>query len=219
MRTSKDRKISRCKVSTYNGFDIIKVEVSYFHRNIFLGEYDSSYIDKIVRYYSFCKEGENKKPSQEYDVRCDVSEEVKKCIDKFIEDDSLYFTNEEIEKYVHRPNRKCDWRYGYESLMCIMRQHKKADKRMKILLEDRLTDANFHAESGYLAEGKYKEFEELCAMVYKFPEIFTVKTLTMRKPLKMFNGIEKGIGNAINEYLKSVGIKDTEVCVSHEKID
>ena len=56
-------------------------------------------------------------------------------------------------------------------------------------------------------------------MVYKFPEIFTVKTLTMRKPLKMFNGIEKGIGNAINEYLKSVGIKDTEVCVSHEKID
>ena len=105
-------------------------------------------------------------------------------IDNFIKDDSIYFTAEEREKYVYRPNRKCDYGYGYDSLMKLLKEHQKADKRMKILIEDRLEDANFHAECGLLANGDYEGYIELVRKDYKFREKFEVYTETECKRIK-----------------------------------
>ena len=140
--------------------------------------------------------------------------ECKECIDNFIKDDSIYFTAEEREKYVYKPNHKCGWVYGYDSLMKLLKEHQKASKRMKILIEDRLTDANFHSESGLLSEGKYDEFTALVRKTFKFREKFEVMTETECKRIKDPKQFEEGLAKVIEEYLKSQGVKDTSVRVN-----
>jgi hypothetical protein len=97
--------------------------------------------------------------------------------------------------------------------MKVMREHKKADKRMKWFLEERLHDANFHYEAGLLAEGKYDEFEAYAAKEYTFKEKFEVYTKTQRKRIKDPKKLEDGLNKVISDYLASQGIKDTSVVV------
>jgi hypothetical protein len=54
--------------------------------------------------------------------------------------------------------------------MKLLKEHQKADKRMKILIEDRLVDANFSSEAGLLANGDYEGYIELVRKDYKFHE-------------------------------------------------
>ena len=169
MSVRSGRKTSRYPLDVYKGFRIIKVKIIEYYRSSFSREY-TNYPEKIETHYTFCKEGEEKRPSQDYNVWAKTQHECIECIDKFIKDNSLYYTHEEREKYVYKPNQKCGWGYGYESLMKLLKAHQKADKRMKILIEDRLTDANFHAESGFLSEGKYDEFIKIVRKTYPFRE-------------------------------------------------
>ena len=210
MSTNSGRKTSRNKMTTYKGFDIIQVIVIYYYKPSY-SKYYTNIVDKREVHYDFCKEGESNRPSQAYECGVKNVAECKECIDKFIEDDTLYFTAEEREKYVYKPNRKCAWGYGYDSLMKIMREHQKADKRMKILLEDRLNGANFHAEAGFLSKEDYKGFEELVANDYKFNEKFEVYTHTMCKRIKDPKSLTEGLNKVISDYLASQGIKDTSV--------
>jgi hypothetical protein len=94
-----------------------------------------------------------------------------------------------------------------------MREHQKASKRIKILLEDRLEDANFHTECGYLANHDYEGFEKLVTKDYTFKEKFEVYTMTQRKRIKDPKSLEEGLNKAIEDYLASQGIKDTSVKV------
>lgn len=84
---------------------------------------------------------------------------------------------------------------------------------MKILIEDRLEDANFHSESGLLSEGKYDEFVDLVRKTYKFREKFEVITETECKRIKDPKQFENGLAKVIGDYLASQGIKDTSVNV------
>lgn len=97
--------------------------------------------------------------------------------------------------------------------MKLLKEHQKADKRMKILIEDRLEDANFHSESGLLSEGKYDEFVDLVRKTYKFREKFEVITETECKRIKDPKQFENGLAKVIGDYLASQGIKDTSVNV------
>lgn len=99
--------------------------------------------------------------------------------------------------------------------MKLLKEHQKADKRMKILIEDRLTDANFHSESGLLSEGKYDEFVDLVRKTYKFREKFEVITETECKRIKDPKQFENGLAKVIGDYLASQGIKDTSVNVRY----
>jgi hypothetical protein len=213
MSVRSGHKTSRSLMETYNGFSIIKVVEIDYERSIFDPSRFSDYPKRKEIHYNFCKEGSENRPSQHYGAWARDVIECRECIDNFIKDDSLYFTAEEREKYIYKPNRKCHWGFSYDSLMKLMRQHQKADKRMKRLIEDRLEDANFHAYCGYLAEGKYKEYEELAAKEITFDEKFEVTTITMRKGIKNPKQLEEGIGKAIADYLASQGIKDTSVNV------
>lgn len=212
MSTRSGRTTKRTKVEAYKGFSIIKVKVIEWYKPSY-SQYYTNIPNKTEIHYDFCKEGNETKPSQAYECNAPHLNDCKGCIDRFIEDDTLYFTSEEREKYVYKPNQKCEWAYGYDSLMKIMKQHQKADKRMKILLEDRLTDANFHPESGFLAEGDYKGFEELVERDYKFREKFEVYTYTKCKPIKDPKRLEAHIQSAIEEYFKEhkMDVGDTSV--------
>ena len=212
MSTRSGKKTSRNRKANYKGFDIIQVvEIQYWKP--YGSNYYTNIVDKKEVHYDFCKEGESNRPSQAYNITAKNVAECKEGIDKFIEDDSLYFTDEEREKYVHRPNHKCDYAYGYDSLMKILKEHQKASKRIKILIEDRLVDANFHSEAGYLAQGDYEGYVALVRRDYTFKEKFEVYTATECKRIKDPKQFEEGLAKVIEEYLASQGVKDTSVGV------
>jgi predicted DNA binding CopG/RHH family protein len=97
--------------------------------------------------------------------------------------------------------------------MKLLKEHQKADKRIKILLEDRLVDANFHSEAGLLANGDYEGYIELVRKTYKFREKFEVMTETECQRIKDPKQFEDGLAKVISDYLASQGIKDTSVNV------
>ena len=214
--STRSGKLTQRRVVFHNhkGYDIVQVTVKHYWKSPY-SNYYTDIVDKTERYFTFCLHGEANRPSMAYILypAPKTIDEVKECIDKFIEDDSLYFTEGEREKYVYKPNKKCQWAYGYDSLMKIMREHQKASKRMKILLEDRLEDANFHAECGYLANHDYEGFEAFVTKNYTFNEKFEVYTMTQRKRIKDPKSLEEGLNKAIEDYLASQGIKDTSVKV------
>ena len=212
MSTRSGKTTQRTKVDSYKGFSIIKVKVIEYWRPSYSQSY-TNIPDKTVIHYDFCKEGNETKPSQAYECNAKNIAECQECIDNFIKDDSIYFTKEEREKYVYKPNRKCGWAYGYDSLMKIMREHQKADKRIRILLEDRLTDANFHSACSYLSVCDYEGFENFVAKDCKFHEKFEVYTHTMRKAIKDPKRLEAHIKSAIEEYFKEhkMDVGDTSV--------
>lgn len=213
MSVRSGHKTSREVVGVHNGYTIIKVTDIEYERSIFDPSRYSDWTKSKEVHYDFCKEGNEKKPSQHYSVWAKNVAECKECINKFIEDSSLYFTAEERQKYVYKPNEKCDYRYGYNSLMKLLKEHQKADKRIKILLEDRLTDANFHSEASLLAKGDYEGYIALVRKTYKFREKFEVMTETECKCIKDPKQFEEGLAKAIGDYLAKQGVKDTSVSV------
>lgn len=209
---------SRNVVGTpYKGFSIIRVVAVHHWYNNYSKCYEMSrqYETKREIYYEFCKEGDENRPSCAYDSTSKSVAEAQENIDKFIADDTLFFTDAEREKYVRKPNHKCDYAYGYDSLMKLMREHQKAPKRIQILLEDRLTDANFHSACSYLAKCDYKGFEEFVANDCKFREKFEIYTHTKRKRIKDPKRLEAHIQSAIEEYFKEhkMDVGDTSVVV------
>ena len=211
MSVRSGKKTSRNRVTTYKGFDIIQVTEIRYHKSIWGDGYDRNWIDSKETHYEFCKEGNDTKPSQAYECWADNIAECKECIDNFIKDDSIYFTAEERQKYVYKPNHKCGYGYGYDSLMKIMREHQKADKRIKILLADRLEDANFHTECGFLRDEDYEGFEEYVTKEHTFNEKFDVFTYSLRKRITDPKRLVCGLNKVIEDYLASQGIKDTSV--------
>jgi hypothetical protein len=180
--------------------------------------FDKNWIDHKEVYYNFCKEGDEKLPSKDYQVGAKNVAECKEAIDKFLSGDNkgngdIYYTHEEFQKYVKKPNEKCDYAYGYDSLMKLMRQHQKADKRMQWFLEERLHDANFHTEGDILSTCDYEVFEDYCAQQHAFKEKFEVCTKTLKKRIKDPQTLVEGMNKVIADYLASQGIKDTSVNV------
>lgn len=214
--STKSGKLTQRRVvfNNHKGYDIVQVTVKHYWKSPY-SNYYTDIVNKTEKYFTFCLHGEANRPSMAYILypAPKTIDEVKECIERFIEDDSLYFTEGEREKYVYKPNKKCEWAYGYDSLMKIMREHQKASKRMKILLEDRLEDANFHSACGYLANHDYEGFEAFVAKDCTFNEKFEVYTMTQRKRIKDPKSLEEGLNKAIEDYLASQGIKDTSVKV------
>ena len=214
VRSGKETK--RFPRELYKGYRIIKTEDIKYHRCVWDEAYfDKDWIDSKDVYYNFCKEGNEKLPSQDYIVVAKTIDDCKEAIDKFLEDDTLYFTKAERTKYVKAPNKKCDYAYGYDSLMKLFKEHQKADKRIKVLLEERLIDANFSYEAGLLSERNYAEYYEYVRKHYTFKEKFEVYTMTECKPLKDPKRLEAHIQSAIEEYFKEhkMDVGDTSVVV------
>ena len=219
MSVRSGKETNRTPMELYKGYRVIKVTKIEYHRSMWNPKYfDKDWIDNKEVHFDFCKEGNEKLPSQDYNVRAKNVEGCKEAIDKFLNGDNkgngdIYYTHAEFQKYVKAPNRKCDNGYGYDSLMKLMREHQKADKRMKWFLEERLHDANFHYDAGFLSDGDYEGFEKYVTEEYQFKEKFEVYTKTMRKAIKDPQNLVDGLNKVISDYLASQGIKDTSVIV------
>ena len=70
-----------------------------------------------------------------------------------------------------RLNHRNHWGFRKSMLMRACRDHKKAyeagDERRMAMLEERLTDANFHGESGFLRRRDYEGFKALVNEEFK----------------------------------------------------
>ena len=142
--------------SDYKGFDIVKVTVTDYWKPPY-SQYYTNIVDKKYVYFTFCEHGAANRPSMAFDIYPypKTINEIKENIDKFLKDDTLYFTNGEREKYIYAPNRKNGWGFNKKMLLDLFKKWKNATPRIKLLYEDRLTDANFHSECGVLASEGY----------------------------------------------------------------
>ena len=218
MSVRSGHKTSRNPMTNYKGFTIIQVTEIDYERSIFDPSRFSNWPKRKDVHYDFCKEGDEKLPSKDYQVAAKNVAECKEAIDKFLSGDKkdngdIYYTHEEFQKYVKKPNEKCDYGYGYDSLMKLMRQHQKADKRMQWFLEERLHDANFHTEGDILSTCDYAKFEEYVTNTNPFKEKFEVCTKTLKKRIKDPQTLVEGMNKVIADYLASQGVKDTSVNV------
>ena len=170
MSRNSGKTTKRRTVEAYKGFSIVKVTVIYWW--YYCGYY-RDVIDRKEIYYIFCKEGDETKPNKAFRVDTKTVDECKACIDRFLEDDSLYFTEEERKKYVLKPNEKNDWGCSYDELIRLMKKHQKADKRMKRLIEDRLEDINYHEFVACLAEKDYDGYMKYAGELY--PVVYEVR--------------------------------------------
>ena len=214
LRSNMSSTTAKKVASDYKGFDIIKVKTTYFCYSSFYKCYDARFIDKTETHYTFCKAGMDKKPSQRYNAYADRVESCKKLIDQFLEDDSLFFTEEERNKYVYNPNRKNRYAFSYKSIMQLMKQHKNGTKRMQRLLEDRLESANFHSFCGLLSQKRYDEFEQLAAKELTINERFVVRISTEIKGVSTDKKFTDGLQKVVEDYVKSLGL--TPNCIKVE---
>ena len=146
----------RVVYNNHKGYDIVQVTIKRYWKPSYQ-QYYTNIIDKVERYFTFCEHGAGNRPSMEYNLYPEPKtiDEVKECIDKFLEDDTLYFTEGERQKYVYEPNHKNGWGFSKKTLLDLFKKWKKASPRIKLLYEDRLTDANFHSECDVLSTKGY----------------------------------------------------------------
>lgn len=78
-------------------------------------------------------------------------------------------TDKEREQVVQL-NRRNWWGFSESMLMDLLRRYKKAyeagDERSMAMMEERLTDANFHSYCALLEEKKFDEFKALVKEEY-----------------------------------------------------
>lgn len=68
-------------------------------------------------------------------------------------------------------NARNDWGLSHAQLSRLITKHERArilnDLRAMALLEDRLTDCNFHTECGLLIDGNYRAARATADKIYK----------------------------------------------------
>lgn len=67
-----------------------------------------------------------------------------------------HLTEKDYNRIV-RENYKCGWGFTKEQFKRLVYAHKHGDTHRREYIELRLSDANFHSESGLLMRGQYDE--------------------------------------------------------------
>ena len=155
-------KVIRTLVCSYKGYSIYKEVIKRFGRCNYINEelYNNKNVISENTYYGVStKHGDFKRLNNRYAYCCYSEDETKSLIDR-IEGGMIVLTEKERHDWVLKPNSDNDWGFNTEMLLAIMRAYKKASPRRRLGYLERLEDANFHTECGYLEEEKYAKFEK-----------------------------------------------------------
>ena len=91
VRSGKETK--RTPMELYKGYRVIKVTKIEYHRSLWdNSRFDKNWIDSKEVHFDFCKEGNEKLPSQDYNVKAKNIEDCKEAIDKFLNGDAISFS-------------------------------------------------------------------------------------------------------------------------------
>lgn len=149
-------------IATYNNILIICYVTKYLNA---WGD-----VIKMIEHYTLCNDDGTKKPWLRAENRLNTYyktiEKAKEGIDNYLNGSIVLYTDAQYNKYISNYNRKYSWGFNKQRLLTTMRMHKKGDKIMKALMEDRLEDANFHEYCGALAEGDYDKFMDFLKKEY-----------------------------------------------------
>ena len=203
----------RRPIAEHRGYSIIKVTELTYHRSLWGDGYDRHWIDKKEIYYRFCAIGEEKRPSCDYMIQSKDVLSVRERIDSMLDKGEVILTHGEYQKYVKGPNIKNDYGFSLQELLKLMEKHKNGDSKTKYIIEERLTDANYHSECGLLCEN-YDKFKDYVLKKHALKEKFEVYTFTEDvKRITDPKRFEEGLAKVISDYLASQGVKDTSVNV------
>ena len=158
-------------VEEYKGYQIIKV-VQYKHS---WDNWEKKYFKKFRgqlqgtknAYYTFCDSGADiSKENTHYMTNRGDEEGCKICIDKLVDGTMYYFTNGEFHKEVTSYCAKKGWGFSKKDLLAMLKRHKSGTLRDKAIVEERLTDANFHSYCSLICDGDYNGYLELVRKEY-----------------------------------------------------
>lgn len=184
----------------YRGYYIVKITSKKHHwSNIsrkFLDSIESTTIE-----YAFTK-SDILETSQYSNCTFNSMEDCKWAIDHMIDYGTIYLTNEENEKWVHTPNRKCGWSYNYKSLANVLKGYKKADKRRREGYILMLEDANFREYSGLLMDEKYDDFLSLAESEFPFDTEVTITISSSAVELKIGENMAKELKELVDDFLE-----------------
>ena len=156
-------------ITFYKGYGITKETTTYFQYNPFIKRYSPYMIGSVSNWYYVYipKKGMKSVKSLSFDGFRTI-ESAMKHIDWLTSNqkDVFYATRADNNK-MHREITKNDYGLCFEQLMDLMHKHKKAKAKGKFLIEERLTDINFHSYCAMLAEGDYQKFEETAREEWK----------------------------------------------------
>ena len=157
-------KVIRTLVCSYKGYSIYKEVVKHFRicNYPYLSEelYNTKdVISERVYYGVSTKNGDFKKSNNRYAYCCISTNETKSLINR-IEGGEIVLTEKERHDWVTKPNSDNGWGFNTDMLLAIMRAYKKASPRRRLGYLERLEDANFHTEYGFLEEEDYEGFEK-----------------------------------------------------------
>lgn len=146
-------KTTRQKVGEYKDFLII-LEIWTF---------ENRFQREVREHYELCKKDETtptpwNRAENRLDTYAKTIEDIRKIADKILSGEMVIYTDAQRQKYVSGYNNRHGWGFSRNTLLATMRTHKKGDKVMKALMEERLTDANFHGYSADLSEHNYEKF-------------------------------------------------------------
>lgn len=155
-------KVIRTLVCSYKGYSIYKEVFKHFRRCNYINEVlynNKDVISESVYYGVSTKHGDFKRLNNRHAYCCRSTDEAKSLADR-IEGGEIVLTEKERHDWVTKPNVDNGWGFNTEMLLDIMRAYKKASPRRRLGYLERLEDANFHAEYGYLEEEDYEGFEK-----------------------------------------------------------
>ena len=156
----------------YRGYHIIKIT----SKKHYWSDISKKLLDSIERTFvefTFAN-SDDTRPSQETNCVFGSREECKEAIDKMLDNGTIYLTNEEANKWVSTPNRKCNWSYNYKSLANVLKSYKKSNKRRRYGYLVMLENANLGAYSELLMKEEYDNFLLLAERQYPIKTDVTI---------------------------------------------
>ena len=156
----------------YRGYHIIKITSKKHYWSDISNRY-LDVIDKTKVEFAFAK-SDDTRPSQETNCVFDSKEECKEAIDKVLDMGTIYLTNEEANKWISTPNRKCNWSYNYKSLANVLKSYKKSNKRRRYGYLVMLENANLGEFSELLMKEEYDNFLLLAERRYPIKTDVTI---------------------------------------------
>ena len=156
----------------YRGYHIIKI-ISKKH---YWSDISKKFLDSIENTFvefAFAK-SDDTRPSQETNCVFNSKEECKEAIDKMLDNGTIYLTNEEANKWISTPNRKCGWSYNYKSLANVLKSYKKSNKRRRYAYLIMLENANLRCYADLLMKEEYDNFLSLAERNFQIKTDVTI---------------------------------------------
>lgn len=144
------------KVGVHMGYNIIELTTKYRQYSRPDQKYFKNLYESESTCYTFCKDGLDYNKHGNLCQCCQTSvEDAIQQLDRFLNGVYYIFTYDEYFKEVSKHTSSHGFGYSINMLKSFCKRHKNGDLRDKAIVEERLTDVNYHTLCGFFADGDY----------------------------------------------------------------